>query len=247
MINNKKVGAIPDFFYHTKNHLLDFLFPVECLGCGRDGKFLCDDCRRCLEITPNHGCIFCGSKNLSGKTCHSCRQKHCLDGVFAASEYGQKEMSALIKGLKYQMIRALSEELASFTISAIRQHRLLFNRDLLPDSCLYCPVPLHPKRLKWRGFNQSELIAEKISKEFGWSKVAGLTRSKNSKPQAKLDGAERLKNLSNCFTFSGNKIDGKKIILIDDVTTTGSTLEEAAKALKIAGAKNVWGLTIARG
>jgi len=110
------------------------------------------------------------------------------------------------------------------------------------------PVPLSKKRLKWRGFNQAEIIANILADNFKLEIDAkNLKRIKNTKPQAKLNERERRNNLADCFSWLGDKLNGRNIILVDDVATTGSTLNECAKVLKQAGASEVWGLVVANG
>lgn len=109
------------------------------------------------------------------------------------------------------------------------------------------PIPLHKKRLNWRGFNQATMIAEYFAKRFGLEYKDLLIRTKYKTPQAKLGGAQRKENIIGCFAGSGKEITGKAILLIDDVATTGSTLEEAAKTLKSAGAGQVWAIVAAKG
>lgn len=230
-----------------KNKILDFLFPLECLGCGQENLWFCHECFRKLELLPSQRCLFCEAENLSGHTCANCRQNHYLDGIFSAGNYGQKELSLLIRHFKYSLINELAETLSDFLTLALKAYLKENGQNIFNSNNYLLPIPLHPKREKWRGFNQSEIIASHLAKKFGWEKISCLKKIKNSKPQAKLNESKRLNNLNNCFCLSGDDPAGKKIILVDDVATTGATLEEAARILKKAGAKSVWGLTIARG
>jgi ComF family protein len=110
-----------------------------------------------------------------------------------------------------------------------------------------CPIPLSKERLRWRGFNQSEIIARELSRHFSWPVTPLLQRIKNTKTQKDLTRAERFTNIARSFTLAdGQAITNKNIILIDDVITTGATLLEAVKVLKSAGASQVWCLTLAR-
>lgn len=105
------------------------------------------------------------------------------------------------------------------------------------------PVPLHPQREKMRGFNQARLLAEQLGLP-----AEMLKRIKNKHPQAELPREDRLKNLKNSFKISGKfDLSNKKIVLVDDVCSTGATLNECAKVLRQAGAKEIWGLVLARG
>ena len=108
------------------------------------------------------------------------------------------------------------------------------------------PVPLHPRRLNWRGFNQAELLAQKISQRFSTIIDQSLLRIKNTKPQADLDRESRKTNIAGAFALA-KEIAGKKFLLVDDVATTGATLSEIAKLLKSAHASEVWAITVAHG
>ncbi|MBU4216276.1 hypothetical protein L6270_02600 [Candidatus Parcubacteria bacterium] len=116
------------------------------------------------------------------------------------------------------------------------------------ETILIIPVPLHNKRLRWRGFNQSEKLAHFIANKSQIKiNTENLKRIKFKKPQASLKKEARLKNIQNVFTWQGAKLNHQNIILVDDVTTTGATLNECAKILKANGANEVWGLVLANG
>lgn len=152
-----------------------------------------------------------------------------------------------IKKLKYKFVSDLSEELVNLFLSFCGEDKTFSDFCLKPRVVLV-PVPLHPKRLKWRGFNQAELLGELISQGLGLEFAPHLLlRVKNTKPQVELDKKERQRNVRNAFRANLKfEIKNLKIILFDDVWTTGATLKEAAKVLKRKGAKKVWGLTLAR-
>ena len=108
-------------------------------------------------------------------------------------------------------------------------------------------MPLHKKRQRLRGFNQSEQLARAISKNFNLEINHNLIRIKHKKAQAKLHEKNRWENIKNCFSYQGKNLNNKNILLIDDVATTGATLNECAKVLKENNAKEVWGLVVAKG
>ena len=113
---------------------------------------------------------------------------------------------------------------------------------------LVVPVPLSRKRRRWRGFNQAELLARAVAQNYGLTLDSNnLIRIKHKKPQAKLNEIHRLANVKECFAWRGGDLNKKNIILVDDVVTTGATLNECAKVLKAAGAGQVWGLVVAKG
>lgn len=115
------------------------------------------------------------------------------------------------------------------------------------NNLLLIPVPLHKQRFRWRGFNQSELIAKNIANILNLElSYSDLTRIKNTRPQAKTNKAGRMKNIKNSFIWNGPRLNQRNVLLLDDVATTGTTMNECAKVLKQAGANEIWGLAIAK-
>jgi ComF family protein len=231
-----------------KFKLLNILFPIECAGCGKEDTWLCPDCLSKLPFAKNSACFFCGKENDSGATCPVCAANHNLDGVFVSAEYSDRIVGQLIKKLKYSFARELGDTLGEIICRSwtkIAEEEKL--RGLVWPDFIVMPIPLHKKRFNWRGFNQSAVIAKHFADRFGLTYEDLLIRTKYKTPQAKLDGAQRKNNIIGCFTVDSKKISGKNILLIDDVATTGSTLDEAAKTLKSAGASKVWGVVAAKG
>jgi len=235
-------------FVEIKRQLLNFLFPIECSVCGKEDVWLCHDCLLKLALTRTQSCFFCEKINDSGATCSHCAADHRLDGVFVCADYANPTIASLIKKLKYSFARELSEVLAAIA------HRYWLElaadsglKKIDPSGLIIVPIPLHKKRYNWRGFNQAELIAKSLADRLGIPCQNLLQRIRHNTPQAKLSGPERRQNLHGCFAVRENNLRGKKILLIDDVATTGSTLIEAAEVLKAAGARQVWALVIAKG
>jgi len=236
----------------TKEFLLDLLFPKFCLGCQKEGSYLCDDCRALLDIGEFDYCL-CDRKPFrlpleqkSGK-CQRCRDKK-LSGLYFALPYKEKALTRkLIYQFKYQpYLKDLAKTLASILI----EHFVLSekNTDEIWDNSVLIPVPLDEKKLKARGYNQAEELVKELSKVLNVPVVSGvLTKTKSTKPQMELSKEERGENLENAFTIKNpEKISGKKVFLVDDVYTTGSTMEECAKILRNGGVKTVWGIALAR-
>ncbi len=236
----------------TKNFILDLLFPKFCLGCQKEGSYLCQDCRSTLDISEFNYCLCdkspqrlpSGSK--SGK-CSRCQDKK-LSGLFFALPYKKKALTKkLIHQFKYKpYLKDLSKTLASILV----EHFLISgkNTDEVWDSGILVPVPLDKKKLKIRGYNQSEELAKKLAKILQIPVVSDvLIKIKPTAPQMELTKEEREKNLQGAFIVKNpSAIAQGKIFLVDDVYTTGSTMEECAKVLRDAGAKSVWGIAIAR-
>lgn len=226
------------------NFLLDLFFPIYCLGCEREKIWLCENCFKKIPLNSKSECPFCQKPSFFGRTCQKCQNKN-LNGLIIASDYQNELLKKIIFSFKYKFIKELSSYLGELLISALKNHPLISSI----ESFVIIPVPLHWRRKKWRGFNQSELLAKKIEEYFSiplFEKI--LIRKKHTKPQVKLKEKERKENIKNAFTIENPcAILNKKIILIDDVSTTGATLEECSKVLKKAGAKEIWGLVLARG
>lgn len=216
-----------------KNFLLDVFFPKFCFGCQKEGGYLCPDCKSVLGISGFH---------LENRT------KNLADLYFAL-EYKVPLVKNLIQKFKYEpFAREIASDLASLIIEHFRQLEKV--PDFLKEGkdFLMVAVPLDNRRLRWRGFNQSEEIAKAISKFLEIPLLFDvLLKTKETPPQVALSGRERKENVRGIFLIKDKKlVENKKILLVDDVYTTGSTMEEAARVLKEAGAKGVIGLAVAR-
>ncbi|MFA5000438.1 MAG: ComF family protein [Patescibacteria group bacterium] len=227
-----------------KSFLLNLLFPINCLGCGQEGDWLCSACFK--KIT------FGQRQKMNLKTPD-------LDQVFIAGDYNDPLLAGLIKKFKYNFIAALGPILARWLImfwsgQVASQAFDMGARPLAdkPNNFLVIPIPLAQKRLRWRGFNQAEIIAREFSAAFGYPlNCRDLKRSGRRRRQASLSEKERFNNIKGVFSWHGKPLgedsSGTTIILIDDLITTGATLNEAARTLKAAGAKQIYGLILAKG
>ena len=210
--------------------LLDLLFPKRCLGCQKEGSHCCEDCLSLLSLAPAPSIL---------------ERDSSLSGLFCATSFQDTFVQRLIHSFKYPpFLRDLAKPLA-FSIIA---HIALLNKPIYPPDVI-CPIPLHKRRLKWRGYNHSEEIAKQLSWAFSLPVAAdALIRTKHTAPQANLGREKRLKNMKGVFQVRNpQEIAGKNILLVDDVYTTGATLESAAEVLKEAGANRVFGAVVARG
>jgi len=183
---------------------------------------------------------------LTGK-CSRCQDKK-LSGLFSALPYKEKTLTRkLIYQFKYQpYLKDLAKTLASILI----EHFVISgkNTDEIWENSVLIPVPLDKKKLKIRGYNQSEELAKELSNILQIPVISDvLIKIKSTKPQMELSKEQREKNLEGVFEIKNpEKFSGKKIFLVDDVYTTGSTMQECAKTLKENGIKTVWGIVIAR-
>lgn len=217
-----------------KSFFLDLLFPLECLGCKRPGAWLCENCFRRLRFSPQN--IKLNPPNL--------------ENLFLAGDYDDKLLAELIKKLKFNGIEKIGPILGRFLVmfwSGQKTITNLANRFIDPQKILVIPVPLSKKRERARGFNQSEIIARYFSSSFNYEISLNLIRYKHCPAQSGLGEEARQNNVLGSFRWRGDNLKDKIILLIDDVATTGATLNECAKVLKEAGASIVYGLVLAKG
>lgn len=236
---------IKTFLIKFKGKILDIFFPIRCLGCKKFDHWICNDCHSALPILSEQHCFICKKiETVNGKLCTNClsklKEKPALDSVFIVSTYQDKLLKKTIHKFKYNFIKDVAEPLTLLTAQSLQNSNFP-----IPDFII--PVPIHKKRLRWRGFNQSLILAKKLDLKIPILNNI-LTKKIHTKPQAKTKSRqERIKNLNDAFSIKkSEKIKGKKILLIDDIITTGTTLEQCAKLLKSAGAKKVYALVLAR-
>lgn len=200
---------------------LDLLFPARCAGCSREGGFLCTRCAQRVVI-----------KRVAPHA-----------NLYAAAEYRDPLVSALVTKLKYRNAWEIHEILAGF----LTRHLVLAGF-AAPRDTIVTAVPLHKRRQAARGFNQSELIAERVAEALALPFANNLiVRVKNTAPQTEVaERGKRIANVRGAFAPARNgAVQGKTVLVIDDVTTTGATLKECAKALRQAGAKRVIACAVA--
>lgn len=237
-------------FYQSAKQLL---FPGRCLGCAsllpypaeQPGFQLCCACQSALKLHRRPFCSCCGkpfpASSDPDHLCGGCLiRKKYFDNARALVLYAEPAIT-LVHSFKYHGATACLETFATL-FSNQPCHELANNIDLI------VPVPLHRKRLRQRGFNQAQVLARTFfptaRKKIDTSM---LSRERDTLSQAGLSGAERRRNLKNAFRLTDpGKAEGKRVILVDDVYTTGSTVDECSRILKGAGAQKVHVLTLAR-
>jgi len=210
-----------------KKFILDLLFPINCLECNQEGKFICSSC---FEKIPVNEKDVRFNKDSD------------LDKLIIASNYSYPLIKEVIHRYKYDFVKELANPLGQLMVKKL-------NQENIKDSILI-PIPLHLKRLRWRGFNQADLLAQQINKELNIPINNDLLiRTKHTLPQAKIENAqERQQNIKQAFGLKNMiSLENKIIILIDDISTTGATLKECAKILKPLKPKKIYGLVIAKG
>ncbi len=228
---------------YTVKTFLDIFFPIECLGCARYNVWICDRCLGQIGLAKTQHCPGCGIENPSGNRCLKCAARHYpIDGLVGATAYKDPLVREAIATLKYRYVRSIAPLLGELMLEQFMRHGL--------DErwWVMVPVPLNKRRLRQRGFNQSELLAEALRAKTGIPTEGALARGRATCPQVDLQGEDRKENVKDAFIcIDPRAIEGRRVLLIDDVATTGSTLRECAKALKQAGSHEVWGLVVAKG
>lgn len=229
------------------NFLLDVVFPKQCLKCGQDDLWLCNQCFDNIKILKHQTCPICRIKN-NGETCKLCLNNTNIDGLLVATSLNKILIQQLIHNFKYKYITDLKLPLSNLLLKVFNNHR---NNFIISnaDKYIIIPIPLHKKRLRERGFNQSNLLALNVAKKTKFVyKPNFIYRCKYTETQTKLSRKERINNIKTAFKLN-KSLDfiNKNVIIIDDVATSLATLEECAKVLKKVGAKKIWGLVIARG
>jgi len=219
------------------NWLLDLLFPRRCCGCGRRGAWICDECRAAILPLPEARCRRCATPLRSVATCSACWRDAPEFASIACGFLFDGPMRRAVHQLKYDRARHLAAPLAEALLAAVT----------LPDDLdVVAPVPLHPRRLRQRGYNQSELLARIVADRLNVPLAVDiLTRVRDTPSQTTLPAATRWSNVRGAFEASP-KARGLRILLVDDVATTTGTLRAAASALKSAGATRIDAAVLAR-
>lgn len=220
--------------------LVEVVFPPVCGRCRRLGNLICEDCRAEIGLVGEPLCPSCG-RQLEGpsQACPSCAERPLpLNQVRAPLRYAEPT-NTLIHQLKYEGYFALAGPLAAYMIAEWPAWEMPVD--------LIVPIPLHPRRERRRGYNQSALLARHVAGAVGLP-VDGdaLRRNRHTRPQVELNPRERHENVQGAFSAEPARVSGRSVLLIDDVFTTGATMSAAAEALVAAGAVSVSGYCLAR-
>lgn len=212
-------------FMKLKEVILNLFFPPYCASCGKLGSFLCPQCKRKLiKSTEIIHPFFRKSESY-------------LSGIISAGHFKDPILKEAIHKYKYEGVFALVPIFSKMIAGRIKKEGLHF------DIIMF--VPTTKKRGSKRGYNQSELLAKELAKHFKKPLIHSLSKIKDTKTQVGLTKKEREKNLKSAFAYKGPSLKDKSILLIDDVATTGSTLNECARVLRKKGARDIWGAVIA--
>jgi competence protein ComFC len=230
--------------------VLELFYPSNCVGCGNPqelGVLLCDRCKGTSSRIQAPFCRCC-SRPFEGLilgefSCPNCEDQTPAFDCVVSNYLAKGVLRDLIHRFKYGREFYLRGVLAEYLIEAMQDPRITTN----PVDCLV-PVPLHPTRLRERGFNQADALAETLSKRIRLPILRCIRRRRYTNTQTRFDRVERMQNLRNAFALGkSSDVRGKHLVLLDDVLTTGSTLHECALVLRAAGAGSVRAITVARG
>jgi ComF family protein len=227
------------------NSLSSLLFPWPCPGCNTLLEYpgvVCPDCEVSLPRIREPFCLRCGTafpQHWKVTICPECQQhRHRITAIRSAYEY---------EGLTAQMIKEAKYLRKGRYLRYFADQLFLLARGEFPSSIkAVVPVPLHRNREWTRTFNQAEILATRIAKLWNLPVWNALKKISKTKPQSSLSGSTRRFNLQNAFKFRNNKRIHKRVLLVDDVITTGSTLNECARILRQNGVKRIYAVTIAR-
>ena len=218
--------------------LLNLLLPPRCGGCGRLGSLYCDGCRRRTRRLEEPICGRCGAEVEHVRAACGCRGRiRRLTSLRSAAAY-EGPLEKALHRFKYEGRQPLARPLA-----------MLLAERLAVDGIaaeVVTWVPLHERRHRRRGYNQAELLGRELARLCGLPVLAGLVRDRDTAAQVGLDRLHRQTNVAGAFHWEGKELARRSLLLIDDVATTGATLEACAGALKAAGAGAVIGFTVAR-
>lgn len=241
--------------YQLLAQVLDLIFPIRCLECGRfktptDAPYLCRRCAANIVVKSGSECIGCKQPSSLGLTCPTCKDSQSIDRLLVATDYSAPLIQKLLKTLKYRFVPDIAEPLGfllqKYITALVRDKKFnifSYNPPLIP-------VPISRRRFLWRGFNQSELLAACLAVRYGQAIcTTALARVGNAAPQADIrERKARLANVVGNFRITDPTLfQGRTVLLIDDVCTTGATLSECARLLKEGGATSVTALVVARG
>lgn len=225
--------------------LWDLLFPITCIGCGKDNTLICSSCLAQIKTPHIQGCPGCGKAAELGEYCKGCGAGKPLDGLLTAFLYEKGGcLARMLHQYKYEGITCYGQKLSELLAGRVTADlaRLILGRmDLITW------VPLSPQKQRRRGFNQTEKLAAGILLPIPRSAL--LSKIRENRSQMQLSRRERLINVKGSFKINmeyAELVTGKNILIVDDVATTLATLSEMAEILKSAGANSVYGLVLAR-
>lgn len=220
--------------------ILDLLFPKYCINCKTFGEYICANCFSLISLETMPICGMCGNATINALTHPVCKTALGIDGIFCGVLYKGTIKKLVYKSKYTPYVFDLTKMMASLFIESLIQQES-FTHILQKLRPVLVPIPLHAKKEKKRGYNQSALLANYLSKNFQLPTSSILLRTKETKPQFGLNKEQRQENMLNAFAVKQKPLF-KEVFVVDDILTTGATLKEAAKILKRNGVEKVWGV-----
>lgn len=225
--------------YQSFWDLVDYVYPPTCAACGKEGDRFCLQCQsKVIEISAPF-CRKCGRQILLDDICEDCKETPPPYDVLRSWAEFNGPLRDALHHLKYRSDIALGDTLSRPLIRLLKEYNW--------DIEIVIPIPIGKQHHKERGYNQAALIAYPIALALGINYSDKLIkRIKETKSQVNLSSTERFKNLYSAFQGNSAKLNGKKVLLVDDVTTTGATMISCAKALVESGCERIYCLTVAK-
>jgi ComF family protein len=237
-LGEAELKKLPYTLYRSLWSALDLLFPPVCGGCEKVGSRWCVECQQRVQILNGTLCEVCGLPQVTDGICETCRADRPHFRALRAWAVFEDPVRRALHKLKYRRDIAMGDALAGHMVNYVRE--LNWPVDMI------VPIPLGRQRYKERGYNQVGMVARPLALaldiEFA---PKALMRGKETRSQVGLSKQERQKNVQEAFQ-AGEEVKGKIVLVLDDVSTTGSTLSSSADALFSSGAKDVYALTVAR-
>ncbi len=219
---------------------IGWLAPPECLLCGAEHTAFCELCAEAEILPYGEHCAFCGAVSPSGQTCRTCHRMSAPNRVWIATDY-QGAAQTVLQAYKFGHLRAAADSLAALMVGTF----CFYNLEL-PSDYLVVSVPTATVRRRARGFDHADLLAQKIAAKLNLDYYPALSRLGQTR-QVGAKRAQRQKQQAQAYRVRRpDKLKGRRILLIDDVVTTGATLRAATKTLRQAGAKKVDALVFAK-
>jgi ComF family protein len=221
------------------NRFIDLLFPPRCGGCQAPGSLWCEACRAAVQPIEPPWCEKCGEPFVTDRLCTNCRNHPLVIDHIRSVALFEGVLRQAIHRFKYERLSGMAEPFGNMLADYWQAAQLA--ADWL------IPVPLHPSRERDRGYNQSELLARQLARHVDVPVSSkGLRRTRATAVQMTLNAAERRENVAGAFECVEANVRGARVVIVDDVGTTGATLDACAQAVLKAGAVSVMGLTLAR-
>lgn len=238
-MNTKSLQKIQNLLHNKFWRFIDWVLPPTCPGCGIEGELICDDCESKIERIVGRTCKYCGQSVTGSLICGVCRQEnHSFDAYRGYGYYTGVLRDAILR-LKYGNDIGIARHLASYL------ENVVLSTDW--DFDIVVPIPLSPNKLEERSYNQASRLAKPLAASLDKPfKPETLSRIRETSSQVGLDKQSRLENVRDAFRADSRLAKGYSFLLVDDVYTTGATLESAASELKISGATRVYALTLAK-